>query len=90
MKVIVLYRPNSEHARLVERFLHDLRHQHDVNQSSIQMLDIDSREGISLASIYDIVDSPAIVVTDNAGGYVQSWIGSELPLMRDVAAYSML
>jgi thiol-disulfide isomerase/thioredoxin len=90
MKVLVFYRPNSEHARKIEEFLHDLQHQHDVDQGSLKVLDVDSREGISLAAIYDIVDSPAIVVTDNTGGYVQSWVGSELPLMRDVAAYSMM
>jgi thioredoxin-related protein len=88
MKVLVLYRPNSEHARTVEIFLHDLQKQHDVDQSSLQILDVDSREGIELARIYDIMSTPAIVVTDNSGGYVYSWVGEELPLMRDVAAYS--
>ena len=88
MKVLVLYRPNSEHARTVEIFLHDLQKQHDVDQSSLQILDVDSREGIELARIYDIMSTPAIVVTDNSGGYVHSWVGEELPLMRDVAAYS--
>ena len=87
MKVLVLYRPHSEHARRVEEFLHDLQGQHDVDQSKLQTLDVDSREGIAAASIYDAVSVPAIIVTDNAGGYIRSWIGEELPLMRDVAAY---
>lgn len=88
MKVLVLYRPNSEHARKVETFLHDLQKQHDVDQSTLRVVDVDSREGIELARIYDVMDTPAILVTDNNGGYVYSWIGDELPLMRDVAAYS--
>lgn len=88
MKVLVLYRQNSEHARKVEDFLHDLQKQHDVDQSSLSVLDVDSREGIELAKIYDVMTVPAIVVTDNNGGYVYSWVGEELPLMRDVAAYS--
>ncbi|QQS19281.1 hypothetical protein IPL85_03260 [Candidatus Saccharibacteria bacterium] len=88
MKVFVLYKPNTEHARKVEEFLHDLRRQHDVDQSSLQTIDVDSREGIELSKIYDIMMTPAIVVTDNAGGYIHSWVGAELPLMRDVAAYS--
>ncbi len=88
MKVLVLYRPNSEHARKVEVFLHDLQKQHDVNQGSIRILDVDSREGVELARIYDVMSTPAIIITDNNGGYVQSWVGEELPLMRDVAAYS--
>ncbi|MGB4800475.1 MAG: hypothetical protein WBP03_03075 [Candidatus Saccharimonadales bacterium] len=88
MKVLVLYRPNSEHARTVEVFLHDLQKQHDVDQSALRIVDVDSREGIDLAKIYDVMDTPAIVVTDNDGGYVYGWVGEELPLMRDVAAYS--
>ena len=88
MNILVFYRPNSEHARNVEVFLHDLQKQHDVDQSSLRILDVDSREGIELAKIYDVVSHPAIVATDNNGGYIQSWVGPQLPLMRDVAAYS--
>lgn len=88
MKVLVLYKPNSEHARKVEIFLHDLQKQHDVDQNNLRILDFESREGVELAGIYDVMTTPAIIVTDNSGGYVQSWIGEELPLMRDVAAYS--
>jgi len=86
--VIVLYRPNSEHARRVEDFLRDLQAQHDVSPRSLKIIDVDSRDGIATSSIYDIMSSPAIVVTDNFGGYIQSWVGEQLPLMRDVAAYA--
>lgn len=89
MKILVLYRPNSEHARKVETFLHDLQMQHDVSPSALKILDVDSREGIELAKIYDVMTTPAIIATDNDGGFVYSWIGEDLPLMRDVAAYSM-
>lgn len=88
MKLLVLYRPNSEHARRLEMFMHDLQKQHDVSQSSIRIVDVDSREGIELARIYDTMTSPAIVVTDNDGGYVQGWVGENLPLMQEVAAYT--
>jgi hypothetical protein len=88
MKVLVLYRPNSEHARRVEEFLHDLQQQHDVDPRNIQTINVDTREGITLASLYDAMSTPAIVVTDDFGGYIQSWVGSELPLMRDVASYT--
>lgn len=86
--MLVFYKPNSEHARMVEVFLHDLQKQHDVDQENLRILDFDSREGIEQARIYDVMSTPAIVITDNNGSYVQSWVGEELPLMRDVAAYS--
>ena len=88
MKILVLYRPNSEHARKVEEFLHDLQRQHDIDQRNLQIIDVDSRDGMTTASIYDIMTSPAVVVTDNVGSYIQSWVGGDLPLMQDVAAYA--
>ncbi|MBL8121737.1 hypothetical protein JNM87_03235 [Candidatus Saccharibacteria bacterium] len=88
MKVLVLYRPYSEHARKVEEFLHDLQRQHDVDQKNLKVIDIDSRDGISMASLYDVMTTPAIIVTTDVGGYVTSWNGPELPLMRDVAIYT--
>ncbi len=87
MKVLVLYRPQSEHARNTETFLHDLQKQHDVDQSKLRVVDADSREGIELARLYDVMALPSIVATDNDGAYVYSWTGEDLPLMRDVAAY---
>lgn len=88
MKVLVLYRPNSEHARRVEGFLRDLQHEHDIDIGSLEILDVDSRDGIAAASLYDVMYAPAIIVTDNLGSYIKSWIGEELPLMRDIAAYT--
>ena len=88
MKVLVLYRPNSEHARKVEEFLRDLEHEHDIDGKSLEILDVDSRDGIATASMYDVMSTPAIIVTDNIGSYIKSWIGEELPLMRDIAAYT--
>jgi len=84
----VLYRPNSEHARSVEEFLHDLQREHDFAQRKLQVLDMDSRDGIAAASLYDIMSAPAIVVTDDVGGYIKSWTGDQLPMMQEVVGYT--
>lgn len=88
MKILVLYRPNSEHARKVEEFLRDLEREHDIDEKSLKVVDVDSRDSIALASMYDVMSTPAIIVTDDVGTYIKSWIGEELPLMRDIAAYT--
>ena len=88
MKILVLYRPNSEYARKVEEFLRDLEREHDIDEKSLKVVDVDSRDGIALASMYDVMSTPAIIVTDDVGSYIKSWIGEELPLMRDIAAYT--
>jgi hypothetical protein len=89
MKVLVLYRPNSEFARRVEEFVHDLREVHNVDERHLEVLDYDSREGAATASMYDVMTQPSIVVTDDAGTYVKSWVGEQLPLLEEVAGYTL-
>lgn len=83
---MVFYRPNSEHERPVQEFLHDLRRVHDVPEKNIKIMNLNTREGAAMASIYDIVAYPGIVVTDDSGAYIKGWEG-DLPLMQEVASY---
>ena len=87
MKVVVLYRPNSEYARAVEDFLRGLREVHNLDERHLKVLDYDSRDGSALASIYDIMTQPAILVTNDDGGYIKHWEGSKLPLQEEVTGY---
>jgi hypothetical protein len=87
MKVLVLYRPDSEFARGVEEFLRGLREVHNLDDHNLQVLNYDSREGAATASMYDIMTQPAILVTADDGGYVKHWEGNDLPLMDEVASY---
>lgn len=86
MKVLVLYRPNSEHGRLVEEFIHDLQRRHSTIVH-IEVLNIDTRDGSATATLYDIVRYPAVLVVQN-DGYVQKiWEGENLPMMDEVVSY---
>jgi hypothetical protein len=89
MKVLVLYRPNSEFARQVEEFVHDLQERHNVDERHLEVLDYDSREGSATASLYDVMAQPSIVVVGDDGAYVKSWQGTELPLLEEVAGYTV-
>ena len=86
MKVVVLYRPNSEHGRLVEEFIHDFQSRHASER--LEILNIDSRDGSATASLYDVVRYPAILVLKDDGYVQRSWEGDSLPLMDEVAAYA--
>jgi hypothetical protein len=85
MKVIVLYRPESEYARSVEVFIHDYRARHD---DKLDVINIDSRDGVAMASLYDIMQFPALLAIREDGSVLKSWEGSDLPLMDEVAAYA--
>lgn len=87
MKLLVLYRPDSEHSRAVETFIHDFRYQHEGLADRLEVIDIDSRNGVATASLYDIMEHPALLVLGDDGSLVKEWTGATLPLMAEVAGY---
>lgn len=84
--MLVLYRPDSEHGRRTEEFIHDFQRRHP--EQRLEILNVDSREGSAMASLYDIMQYPAVLVAQNDGYIQRSWQGDHLPLMDDVAAYA--
>lgn len=85
MKLVILYRPQSEHAQAVETFLHDFKYRHQT--SHLEVVDADTREGIATASLYDLMSLPALLALRDDGSVVQTWQGAMLPLMDEVASY---
>ncbi len=87
MKLLVLYRPNSEYARAIETFVHDLQTQHNLPPNQLQVMDFDSREAVAMVSMYDVTSQPTLLVTDDNGAYIKHWEGSQLPLTSEVLGY---
>ncbi len=88
MKVLVLYRPNSEHASAVESFLHDLERRQVFEEGQLEILSLDSRDGAAAAKLYDVVEYPSILVLDDFGSIIRCWQGDQLPLIDDVVGYA--
>lgn len=86
MRIVVLYRPDSEYGHAVETFIHDYQSQHA--DSKLEVLNYDSREGNATASLYDIMQHPAILALRDDGSVLKMWEGSVLPLLDEVASYS--
>lgn len=86
MKVVVIYRPSSEHARQIEQFVADYQRVHPDGR--LEILNLDTREGDAAATLYDIVNYPAILVTREDGSVLNTWVGTELPLMDEIAGYA--
>ncbi len=87
MKIVILYRPVSEHATLIESFVRDFQHRYE-SAKKIEMVSLDTKDGASTASIYDIWSYPAILVLADDGSVLNSWQGEPLPLMDEVAGYA--
>lgn len=86
MKVLILYRPNSEHGRLIEEFIREYQGRHQPGH--LEIVNIDSRDGIATASLYDVMQYPAILVLQTDGYAQKVWQGDSLPLMDEVASYA--
>ncbi len=86
MKVCVLYRPDSEHARSIEEFLHEFRHLYPDRK--VELVNLDTRDGAATASLYDIVRYPALLALSDDGQLIRSWEGEQLPLVSEVASYA--
>lgn len=86
MKVLVLYRPDSEHGRQIEDFIRDFKNRHE--DGKLEVLNVDSREGNAMASLYDVMTYPAILALRIDGSVLKMWEGGDLPLMDEIAYYT--
>jgi hypothetical protein len=84
MKAVILYHPNSEHARIVEEYVHNFSL---GNSHKIDLMSLETREGAAEATLYDIVSYPALMIIDESGRLQKVWQGSTMPLMNEVAGY---
>lgn len=85
MKVVVVYRQESDHAREVTNFLRDFSSQ---TGRVIEEIDPDSREGDSFCRTYDIVEYPTLIAIDNSGVMQHLWRGRPLPTINEVSFYA--
>ena len=82
----MLYRQRSDHARVVKEFVRDFSKVHTTNK--VDLVDVDTRDGISTASLYDVMRYPAVLALTNDGQLIKQWQGDSLPLMAEVAYYT--
>lgn len=85
MKVAVLYRSNSEHERSILDFEREFEHR---TGRSFSKYDINTRDGSAMASLYDIMQYPAVLALADDGQMLQMWQGGSLPLINEVTYYS--
>lgn len=86
MKLIILYRPNSEHARAVDTFVHDFQERN--TWVKIELLNVDDQDGMAKANVYGISQYPALIAMTDDGMMLNMWQGDTLPLIDEVAAYT--
>lgn len=84
MRLVVLWNEETDYAREVREWLRDF--EHDTGYAP-ESLDPETREGESFAGAYDILQYPAVVVTDDDGKMQQLWKGTPMPQIEAVSYY---
>jgi hypothetical protein len=87
MRVMVVYRPNSEHGRMVSDFLRDLARLNPSTTNKVEEVNVDTREGSAVASLYDVMSYPKVMVVADDGRLIQDWESGTLPLLNDISFY---
>jgi hypothetical protein len=88
MRVVILYRPQSEHSRMVEEYAHDFTNRHE--ERFVDLISLDTVEGADKARVYGVVQYPAVLAMDDSGHMLKLWEGEQLPLMSELAYYETL
>lgn len=84
MRLLVIYKIKSEHARKTEEFISDFKREY---QKRVEILDIDTRDGMAMATIYDITRYPAILILRDDGQVIHQWQDETFPLMSELSYY---
>ncbi len=80
----MLYRPNSEGSRVIEEYARDFER---TRGKTIKLISLNTREGAAIASLYDMMHNPGLMVLRDDGQVIADWQGKQLPLFNEVAGY---
>lgn len=69
---------------MVEEYVHDFKR---TRGRDIELVDLNTREGASTATLYDIMQFPCVMVMRDDGQVIKDWQGDHLPLMSELAGY---
>lgn len=84
MRVVIVYKYESDHAREVLDFLRDFARQ---TGHQIEEIDPDTPSGAGFCRTYDIVEYPTMVALADSGQLQQMWRGRPLPMISEVSFY---
>lgn len=84
MRVRVIYKSESDHAREVMNYLRDFSRQ---TGQEIEEINPDTADGAQLCRVYDIVEYPTIIATSEDGSLQNMWRGRPLPTISEVSYY---
>jgi len=86
VKLLILYRPDSEHSSAVDAYVREFKRRYDLGDR-VELVSLNTRDGAATASLYDIMSYPGLLALADNGSVLNIWQGEPLPLMDEVAGY---
>lgn len=84
MRVVVVYKQQTDYARQVEDFMFDFKR---LTSHDLEVIDPESLEGISFCGAYDILEYPTLIALSDDGQIQNQWRGLPLPTLSEVSYY---
>ena len=84
MRVVVVYKYESDHAREVLDYLRDFSRQ---TGHTVEEIDPETPDGAELCRTYDIVEYPTMLALSDNGQLQNMWRGRPLPTISEVSFY---
>lgn len=84
MKIVAIYKEQSDHARQVREFLAEFERRVGVE---IEVRDPEDWNNQFFLQAYDIVEYPTIIALSDGGSMLQMWRGKILPTIDEVSYY---
>ena len=84
MRVVVVYKYESGHAREVLDYLRDFSRQ---TGHTVEEIDPDTPDGADFCRTYDIVEYPTMLALSDNGQLQNMWRGRPLPTISEVSFY---
>lgn len=85
MRVVIVYKDESDHAREVYDYLRDFERQ---TGRTLETLDPDTPDGASFCRVYDVVEYPSTIALSDDGRLQNLWRGRPLPTISEVSYYA--
>ena len=82
---MVVYKDATDYARQVTDFLFDFKRQ---TGRDLEVMDPESRDGVSFCQTYDIMLYPTIIALSDEGQMQNTWAGLPLPTISEVSYYA--
>jgi len=84
VKVVIVYKNESDHARDVLDFLRDFQRQ---TGHTVETLDPDTIAGGQFCETYDILQYPTVIALSDDSVMQNTWTGLPLPTISEVSYY---